>query len=249
MTLEPAGLEFEKPILVSVPYEGNISKENIVIARYSDGGVVDTILPYSVDEESKIVTFKTEHFTSFSLQHGWNLIDDPIYEQSKIQRVIELTQISGINTNKEWKDILNSVIVEKGDYRVYDMFLEYDKQLRMSEKIAVYKYSEAINIMLPDSESSILMNQIETVKAMVDILGVADTFLQFNPRHLVSGGADLKKGIVSFTASLLGLPTSVSDIADVETYMSKPMDTLEGIIKSVDDTSYGGFGGGTSQSL
>jgi len=213
LTLEPFGLQFEKPILVSVPYEGNIIKENIVIARYSNG-VVDTILPYSVDEESKIVTFKTEHFTSFSLQEGYNFIDNPIYEQSEIQSIINLTEISGIDTNEEWSDILNTVLVEKGDYRVYDMYLEYDKQKRMSEEIAAGHYAQAIKIMLPESKNA-LEKEVESLKSIMNILDYASTALSFDPRNIAAGGADMVSEIISATASLLDYPSSVSDIADI----------------------------------
>jgi len=236
LTLEPSGLEFEVPILVSMPYIGNIKKENILIARYSDGGVVDTLLPYSVDEESKIVKFKTNHFTSFSLQESY-FIDKPIYEQTDIQRIITLTGIRNITDNDEWEKILNTVIEEKGDYRVYDMFLEYDKQLRMSEKIADDKYSEALKVMFPDKGST-LGKQIEMTKSMVDILEIADNVLNFNPRTLVSGGTNLAKEIIEFGASLLGLPTSILDVAEVTNYIPKPIDTLEDAFFEIDNVLY-----------
>ena len=117
------------------------------------------------------------------------------------------------------------------------MWLEYDKQLRMSEKIDADKYTEAIQIIYPESKST-LGKQIEMTKSMVDILEYADTALGFNPRTLVSGGADLAKEIIVFSASLFGLPSSVADVAKVTNYIPKATDVLSDAFKDIDDTLY-----------
>jgi len=236
LTLDPSGLEFEEPILVSMPYTGDVKRENIMIARYSEGGVVDTILPYSIDEENKLVSFKTKHFTSFSLQKGYNLIADPIYDQTVIQNIMTATGIGEISTNEEWDKILNTVLVEKGDYRVYDMWLEYDKQLRMSEKIDAGKYSEAIKVIFPKSRS-VLEKEVETMKSLISILKVADVALHFDVREISKGGLSMASQIFSATASLLGLPTSVPSLVNYDefNFTPKPLDTLA---KGVDELFY-----------
>jgi hypothetical protein len=126
LSMEPSGLRFKKPILITMPYDENVSKDEIYIARYSKGGEIDIIKPYRIDEKKHIVSFYTDHFTNFQLERKYKIFTvKEIKDQSVITDIHALTGIGFDQyTNTQWKDILYYELVKCKVYTVYDLYLE-----------------------------------------------------------------------------------------------------------------------------
>lgn len=68
VTFEPAGLVFEKPVSIGIPVYSDIPDINDVkIVRTDENGVVDYLTPLRFDEDSGIIYFETEHFSSYAV--------------------------------------------------------------------------------------------------------------------------------------------------------------------------------------
>ena len=236
LTLEPSGLQFDKPVVISLPYEGDVDPRNIVVVSYSDGGVVDINLPLSVDEENKEVTFSTTHFTEFALQEvAFTFVDKRKSEQTEILAIENLLGVT--YTKEEWEQILNEP-VEKTNLAVYDLFLEYQKLDSMYSLIPS-NYAQAVRVVFPES-SSALQEQIKTIESVSSAMGYIGQLsgLGFSPQGFTSA-ADKAEFMLSTIASLTGIPTSVSDLVSVDLYSPDlVINTLNNQFNKIDNLFY-----------
>jgi len=238
LTMEPSGLKFKKPVLITMPYDENVSKDELYIARYSKGGEIDFIKPYLVDEKKHIASFYTDHFTNFQLERKYKIfaIKD-IKDQSVITDISNLTGI-GLSqyTNAQWKDILNYELVKGKGYTVYDLYLDFKKLDTIRKKFDQGKYKEAIKVYYPGTKSG-LDKRIETMKAASKAIDIVNTVTSFDPKSILKS-SDLARELTLVAVSAVGLPTSVSDITDINTYIPDPLDTVALHFGKIDDLFY-----------
>lgn len=121
VSLKPHGLTFTKSVKVTMPYDQSYRDEPLQIIRYSDNGET-TILPIlSRDDTNHLVTFVTDHFSTYSVTKGFWGADGNDFESIK-------KRINWQGTKTELEEILDFKLHGNAvNTTVFDYYLS-DKQ-------------------------------------------------------------------------------------------------------------------------
>ncbi|MDU0352682.1 hypothetical protein RS130_01020 [Paraglaciecola aquimarina] len=123
ITFEPAGLQFEQAVTVSMPVFENVDGmdvSNLRIARTDENGVIDYLSPIKFDAEESLVYFETDHFSSYvvinkdiedALTDGYG---DPLLK-SIVTDIKDRfpSEYSGLS-NSDWLNYLSTEIASVG---------------------------------------------------------------------------------------------------------------------------------------
>ena len=153
LILEPSGLQFQKPIIVSMKYIDTIDPDSILIERFSNN-VIDYIEPIHVDLETKTLVFETYHFSNYQITKKSKLIneltyiDDLIkmfdeYEVEGFQDINSTPLITFLQVNLFGMDCNNKRINSNNkDLKFNDLcryFLTLDKAKKLIKKNNFYE--------------------------------------------------------------------------------------------------------------
>jgi len=226
IVMEPAGLIFEKPIQIRIPYDEIVDIENVSIrvARYSEEAGLDYIKPLFLDTTSHEVVFEISHFTSFQAEIDW-------VGKSADQKFVDKlnTEFSLNKSIQDWDPILNTYIdITAKNLTVYDYLLTYFENKKLYEIIENSNSNQlwgaiALNSLYPNS------SEVGRNFDMWD--GVKDGFEVIDQLQGISSGlVKIDKGeIYTGLLNALGLPT---DAGGFNPHKYKPTDIATNIVKS-----------------
>jgi len=150
LSLEPSGTKFDKPVMIKIPFTGNLESseiEKVEIARYSKDSGLDYIKPLYVDVENKFIYFETDHFSWFSAK-------GPFASKTSSQREEEINYLNNLTGNswseKRWKTILEPDNIK--EYTLYDYFYELYLSEKIYNKVEDSDFVGATKVLFPNND-------------------------------------------------------------------------------------------------
>ena len=183
LIMEPSGLKFDKPIVISLPYTGE-PNNSIRIARYSEG-VLDYLTPLFIDTENKNIIFETDHFSMFQA-------DTDVFGQSADELFIDqINDFLGMEKDiDEWKEILNQTV--SGDSTVYDLAkFTLDNSKMNSYIVSDSNYIKALEVLYPNTASySAEMNRWSDIEGGFKVISLVQN-VGGAAQSIMKGGVDM----------------------------------------------------------
>jgi len=229
IVMEPAGLIFEKPIQIRIPYDEtvDIGNSSVRVARYSEGGGLDYIKPLFIDRTSHEVVFETSHFTSFQAEKY-------LVGKSADEKFVDNlnTEFSLNKSIQDWEPILNTYIdITAKKLTVYDYLLTYFENKKLYE---IIENSDSNQRWGADALNSLYPNSSEVGRNFDMWDGVKDGFEVIDQLQGISSElVKIDKGeIYTGLLNALGLPT---DAGGFNPHKYKPTEIATNIVKSFND--------------
>jgi len=151
LILEPSGTEFNSPVMIKMPFSGNLEKhdiEKVEIARYSKDSGLDYIKPLYIDITNKFIYFETDHFSWFSAK-------GPFSSKSSIERKKEVDYLNNL-TGKNWLESRWKIILDpdnEEEYTLYDNFLETYLSEQIYNKVENSDFVGASKVLIYDNDA------------------------------------------------------------------------------------------------
>ena len=169
--LEPTGLQFDYPVQVTMPYSSDVNPESIVVARKSDNGKIDYILPTFVDKDRQFITFNTDHFTEFQPQYRYEFF-------GSITNLVDIRNDLSLDVNdKDYTDenlvkALNTTLTDNtgnlATTRIYDLYLHYKQSKDVKSLFKDNKHSEAYDLVFGKDSVNEITAPLEALKTLED---------------------------------------------------------------------------------
>ena len=151
LNLEPSGTTFDSPVIVKLPFTGDLKKEDmnkVEIARYSKKSGLDYIKPIYIDFDKKFIYFETDHFSWFSAK-------GPFSSKSNAERKEEIDYLNSLTGNSwsetRWKSLLDPD--NEKEYTLYDYFVEHYLSEKIYTKVEDSDYVGATKVLFPNNDA------------------------------------------------------------------------------------------------
>ncbi|MCK4492529.1 MAG: DUF1566 domain-containing protein [Methylococcales bacterium] len=201
LRLEPSGLIFSKPVIISIPYSQYLDEttvNNISVVRSSRDGSIDYLVPEYIDKENHRVIFKTNHFSDFILNKDFFGKSETEIEIETIRRTFP-TEFPKEYSDKKIIEIINYREF-KGAPSIYELFSTWDRQKNIVDKLANESYINAYDYLYKDDKHKNIFKTFTLALDSYGKYGVAKEGFQIGRLILAKRWVSAAQNIAGFAA-------------------------------------------------